>query len=363
MRVNAMRVLLVGISGLLIVTLGTAAGAVPRSAHASPKYVFGIDTFVADNCQPQSLIDQWATTQVSQFKALGANAIGLAFPLYTASLTSNNVYAKSVCNYSSIFQSPTPAVLASIVTIAHNAGLEVALRPLVDERLLKKKTPSSWRGILAPKNPNAWFKSYLRVLRPYLLMAQANNVQFFSISTELNSLAHAEIWPGAISSSRKIYKGGLEFTYSWATPVTKTWQGGTSNAIDAYPKIPNAKSNESVKVLVSQWNHLLKAQSIYKIPNISAVTIDEVGITAQDGEYQNPSVAGLSFKKHPFNQAIQGHWFTAACDFMKQHKMRGIFYWGPWLGIDSGLLPVTPDPKLATDIQPAGQAAIEKCFA
>jgi len=194
-------------------------------------------------------------------------------------------------------------------------------------------------------------------------MAQANNVQFFSISTELNSLAHSKIWPGTISSSRKIYKGSLQFTYSWSTSITKKWQGGTSNAVDAYPKIKNAKSNESVAVLLSQWNHLLKTQSIYKIPNIKAVTIDEVGITAQNGEYQNPSVAGLSFKTHPFNQTIQGHWFTAACDFMKQHQMRGIFYWGPWLGIDSGLLPATPDPELATDIQPAGQLAIEKCFA
>ena len=65
---------------------------------------------------------------------------------------------------------------------------------------------------------------------------------------------------------------------------------------------------------------------------------------------------------YPFNQTIQINWFTAACSFMKQHKMKGIYFWGPWLANSDGAMLTKPDAAKASDIQPKAATEIKRCF-
>ena len=126
----------------------TAALAVPASASAPravPKYQFGINTYVTYNCVNTTTYLQWAKNTINGYHSLGANSIALAFPLYTDSMTSNNIYAKLVCN-DSAFQSPSAALLGQIVQLAHAAGLRVLLRPLLDQTNLQQMNHANWRG-------------------------------------------------------------------------------------------------------------------------------------------------------------------------------------------------------------------------
>jgi hypothetical protein len=344
-----------------LVAAGSSVGGASVSSQAKPKYEYGINTYFTYNCQGTTLIDQWATTQFSEYKALGANAVAIAFPIYTDSLKSNSVYTKLVCNDPN-YQSPPASLLAGVVDIAHAKGLQVLLRPLIDQTNLYAQGYLTWRGQLAPTNMAAWFQSYLATMRPFLQVAQAHHVEHFAIESELNSLAHATEWPSAIALSRAIYKGDITFDYSWKTAVAKITPGKSSLGIDTYPPLSKATLAATPAKLTAMWSHLLAVSSSYELPRPRATTIEEVGISAQVGAYAEPWNTVLGLPTHPFDQTVQANWFTAACSFMKQHQMKGIYFWGPWLASKAGNLLTVPTPRIASDIQPAAQTAIKHCF-
>jgi len=348
--------------GLLagMVVVATASSGAAETAKAAPKYQYGINTYFTYNCQGYSTIESWARTEFAQVKALRANTIAIAFPLYTDSITSNSIYAKLVCGNAK-YQTPPADLMGAVVDIAHADGLQVFLRPLLDQATLYAQGPNYWRGVLAPTNLNAWFTNYLVTLRPYLLMAQAHHVEHLSISTELNSLSHAPNWSSAITIVHRLYQGDLAFDWSWFTTVVKIPHTATSTAIDTYPGIVASTPTSTNGQLLAGWNRLATYPA-YKVPNWSQTTIDEVGISAQNGMFAEPWMTGLPLSKYPFNQSIQSKWFTVACAFMKARHMKGIYYWGPWLGNYGGSLLKSPKPSDPSDIQPLAQSAIKACF-
>lgn len=304
-------------------------------------------------------MDRWARTQFTDDKALGANSVAIAFPLYTDSVTSNDVFAMDVCD-DQAYQTPSASILSGIVEVAQGLGLHVLLRPLIDDTNLEAQNPKDWRGVLKPKNLKTWFTNYLTTLRPYLLMAQSDHVDYFAVETELDSLASKPNWTGALDLIKLVYSGELVWDYSWNTTVKKIRRPGTSFAIDAYPSIKVAIT-ASVKTLTSRWTAILKSKA-YKVPAIASTTIDEIGIPAQDGAYAFPYSTSLSLKKYKFNQTIQANWFSAACGFMKQNHVQGIYFWGPSLSSNDGKLLTAPSSSASSNLQPEAQAAIKSCF-
>jgi hypothetical protein len=344
----------------LSLAVGTPPGAALDS-RSTPRYQYGINTYVTYNCQGLATYLGWAATEVAQYKALGANTIALAFPLYMPSITSNDVSARLRCGDPK-YQSPPIGLLTKIVEAAHAAGLKVLLRPLIDQQNFFRQSPTSWRGVLAPTNPNLWFQNYWRAVEPFLAMAQATHVEHFAIASELNSIADAKNWTPLISRSRAMYKGDITFDYSWQTPVTKSWKPYTSLSIDAYPELLDTSMSQTPAQLLGQWNLLLRTRPAYTIPDITRVAIDEIGIPAQVGAYAKPFEGSFPLATHPFNQSVQVRWYTAACAFMKQHHMRGIYYFGPWMGSHRGSLLTSPSSARPSDIQPAAQRSIRGCF-
>ncbi len=360
MRSRVFGAMLVGACISVVAAALPSAGVAAVRPATTPRYQYGINTYVSYNCVGAPLMNQWMTNDVKAIKALGANAVAIAFPLYTNSISSNVVYAKDVCNNQN-YQTPTPGILAGIISVAKKAGLRVLLRPLIDQTALYEQNPNYWRGVLQPSNLSSWFQSYLGTLRPYLIMAQQTGVNYFALETELDSLTPASEWNAAVVISHDLFKGQLVWNYSWNSAVTKVTRAGTTFGIDAYPDLPKLTPTSTVTAIASAWGALLK-KTAYKVPKISTTTIDEVGINAQNGAYANPSYSAYSLSKYPFNQKIQANWFSAACSFMKGHHMQGIYYWGPWLTTDAGHLLSAPNPNKASNIQPLAQAAIKKCF-
>jgi len=351
----AVAVLLLSVS-CSVLQSGSASGQVSRTAPP-PGVQHGIDTYFTYHCQAIGQIKRLATTEVDQFKALGANSIGIGFPLFTVSMTSNDVFAWTSCKGSSM-RTPPPWVVAVVVQIAHAAGLKVFLRPLIDQSNLH-----NFRGRLRPTNVSLWFAKYFRNLRPYLQMAQREKVEYFAVQTELDSLADLSNWTSLIARCKQLYSAGrLEVSYSWDTGVKKLLWPSTVFGFDAYPKLPLAGVTTTPNQLRNAWDYLLLHRPSYRIPQLPAATISEIGISAQDGAYAWPASPGVPIHGHPFNQHIQANWFTAACAFMNEHKLRGIYFWGPWLARNNGLLPTGPDYHHPNNIQPLGQLAIKKCF-
>lgn len=344
-----------------IATLASSGAAATRTGEGAIRYQYGINTYVTYNCQGLKTYLGWANTEVDQFKALGANSIALAFPLYMPSITSNDVYSRLRCGDPN-YQTPPVDLLARIVGIAHDAGLQVLLRPLIDQEAFFRESKNDWRGIIAPTHLDLWFRNYWTALRPYLVMAQASHVEHLAVATELDSIADVSNWTGLIERSRAIYKGDIVFDYSWNSPEAKSWKAGTSRAVDTYPNLLDASLSQTPAQLLGGWDQLLRTSADYAIPSLHNVTIDEIDIAAQVGAYQDSSSSAFPLDTHPFNQSVQVRWYTAACAFMKQHQMRGIYYWGVWMGGHRGSLLTSPSSSHPSNIQPASRSSIRRCF-
>jgi hypothetical protein len=346
---------------LAISAVAVASGDLQAEGAAAPSRQYGINSLVTYRCQPTGTYLSWATTQIDRYGQLGANAIALAFPFYTTSLTSNSVFSALDCRTGQ-FQTPPPQLLAEIVSIAHQHGMQVLLRPLIDVAVAVR-TPYTWSGLLAPTNLQEWMSSYEAVLDPYLVMAQRSQIEHVAVDSELNSLANRPAFGAVIANAKKFYTGDLVVNYTWSSHFGKRPWSGTSAGVDTYPKVHYLAPYQPAGSLLGQWDWILAHKHVYALPNISRETIDEIGIAAQVGAPAAPSIGRLlPMSTHPFNQTVQSRWFTAACRFMKEHRMRGIYFWGQEMGALHGHLLTSPSPAHTSFLQPATQQAIKACF-
>ncbi|MGD0394633.1 MAG: hypothetical protein ABSC41_18545 [Acidimicrobiales bacterium] len=326
-----------------------------NSAATSTQY--GVNVYVADNCEPAAGWVANATNEMKSIKSLGANSVAIDFPFYTTGLEASSVFTANQCHgptATPYAQSPSPARVAVLVRAAQAEGLQVLLRPSLYEGNLD----GQWRGDILPANRSAWFASYDQMLKPYLEMAQSNSVARFTISLELESLTHTPYWPATIAFARKLYTGQLVFATSWRGSLPHgrgEVHKHTSVAIDTYP-VTSAAPTSSVAQILSGWNAYLAAKPFGTLDR--NVTIDEAGIVAVDGAYRTSWI----YLNGTFNQTIQANWFKAACEFTKDHKLGGIYFWGPQFTYNFGNLTAKPDPGETSELQPAAQAAIRACF-
>ena len=347
----------IGVAALVAASVSFSTAGAGAAAKVSPTPQLGLNSYVQDLCQSNAVWQRDASGQFASFKALGANSVALAFPVYTASLKSNTLFARRTCG--TFYQTPSTARLTVAIKAAHALHLRVLLRPLLDETVLKQE--GGWRGAIKPTNIKAWFKSYLGVLTPYLRMAQQQKVEYVSIATELDSVATRSNWTSFISSAKRLYKGKLIFTINWTETASgkKAW-AGTSPGIDAY-QAAALPSSATPSQLLSSWDNALAG--IDKVPfSLSTASIDEVAILAQDGAYGEPWAWSLPFATYPFDQSIQANWYSMVCTFFKAHSMQGIYFWGVWYANGGNPFPKTANPANPQEIQPASAAVIKSCY-
>lgn len=348
------------VGALLVTTVTfTSAQAASRPKTTSASVTYGINTYAPEKCETPKQWTTMATHQVAAFKALGANAMGVVFPIYTLGEHSNAVFAKTRCGTN--FQSPSPAYLSVLVRLARQSGLRVFERPVLDQKVLYTANRNFWHGNIRPANVAAWFANYWTTLRPYLAAAQSSGATSFGISGELTSMARYPEWPTLIKKAHAVFKGQLVFTASWISSGNLERYPGTILGIDAYRPALHTSNASTPAKLLRAWNQQLATNPV---PGISTVAIDEVGIPAITNAYSEPYDGQSSpLLGERFDQQIQANWFTMACNFVKQHHMTGIYFWGPVLQDGDGRLLTQPNAKQTGNLQPATQLAIRACFA
>ena len=357
------------IQGVGVAVAALVSSLVPlQAASASQAPVqLGINTYVTySNCaKPDAtagLVAQ-ATTQMAQFRSLGANAVALAFPIYVDSISANAVVAGCAASPPAAYvqHSPSPTQLAAIIDVAHADGLAVRLRPLIDETNLHTPTPPNvWRGLLRPTDRTAWFHSYRDTILPYAQMAQAHGVEHFTVASELDSLSSDPLWWRLIARVKQVFTRDVTYTANWGTPLGQIPKPGTTFGLDAYlglnPTTTGIGDTSTPKALYQAW---LATEPVSPVP-LRDTVIDEVGISASNGAYRAPYT--WSFPTSAFNPTIQANWFSMVCKVVKNQKMAGVYFWGPWLYLRNGAMLTSTDPVYGQDIQPASQAVIHRCF-
>jgi len=95
-------------------------------------------------------------------------------------------------------------ILAFLIQRIHKSGKKVSLMPQLYVYSVE------YVANLIPKNKPMWFESYSEALLHYAQIAEANNVEIFSIGNEMTSIfTYDTEWSKIIDAIRKVYSGNL----------------------------------------------------------------------------------------------------------------------------------------------------------
>lgn len=292
-----------------------------------------------------SQMEQDAARCLNYIVSLGANSVGITFPIYTDGTEPTHVYAGA--------STPSTASLSVVLAAARARGLRVTLRPEIDEANIAAAGNGAWRGTIKPPDTAAWFASYDQFLVGYARLAHRYAVNELVAGTELFSLqAYTSQWERLQSQIRAAgYAGVISYAINW-----NNWSyvPFSSLGLDAYPSV-NLGDNATVAQLTAQLERWLD-QRPFSVR--TRLTIQEAGIAALSGAYAHPWYWGTA--GGTVNPGVQAHWFSAVCDAAKAAHVQGLYYWM----LDSYTNPAQPDPDeaLSSWLGRPGEQSIKSCF-
>ncbi|AEV89237.1 hypothetical protein ACWT_8228 [Actinoplanes sp. SE50] len=293
------------------VTTAAAPAASVSPAVRTPAQL-GVQIFWHD-VKPEQLREN-AGRLLDYVAGLGANSVGLTFPIYTDGPKPTRVYIKPG-------NTPTPADIAALTAAARERGLRVLVRPLFDE--VNLRPAKVWRGSIKPSDPDNWFKSYSTVLAPYLTAAQTAHADGFVMGSELDSMTtHPAQWRTAMAAAGTLFRGRLMYADNWGAWIAG--RGGVPGAdpgVDAYPRF-DLPDTASVAQLTDAWTNWLRTR---RDGRLGETVIQEVGITATPGAYAKSNAWPEPGQK--LVPQIQANWFAGACAAARSLGMAGIYFW------------------------------------
>ena len=309
---------------------GTAHIALPPpSANWSPqKFQRGID--VDWYTYPNQPVGEDAAATVLYVQSLHANAISISFPFFMRGTQSGSVHATTA--------TPTPADLATLITDAHQVGLYVSLRPLLDEKSLGRSRVD-WK----PADEAAWFTSYRRFLTPYAVMAKTTKVQELIIGTELNEFDISPRWTALDRFIRHRYHGTIACAESWSRLVTHGC-GVPTFTVDAYHPFGKDRWLRGFET----WDRSLPRGTVQS----------EVGIAAVQGAWTRPYKTLWPGSR--LDPSVQSRWFSAACTAAFRTHLGGIYFWAVGLAAHQANGPTETSPTTWTG--GPGSRAVAACF-
>jgi hypothetical protein len=190
---------------------------------------------------------------VDAIASLGANTLLLVTPMYQDHVDSSEIRLNTV-------KCPTNVQLSTILQRARRRGLQTVLLPIV---LIESPGEKDWRGVLKPKDPQAWWASYDCFIDYFLEIAVANSVDVFSVGSELNGTEHeTQRWRGIIDRVRQRFKGRLTYTANWDRyEAVDFWQLVDFISVSSYfelaPENPDAPLAELTRAWRIQRNRML----------------------------------------------------------------------------------------------------------
>jgi hypothetical protein len=143
---------------------------------------------------------------LAEIVAVGATHVALVIPLYQTDARSHDLGLHTRL-------SPTLSTIAETARAARRDGLEVTLFPIVR---LGAPGPGEWRGTLAPRDPDAWFRRYADVLGDLAAVAGLTGATRLVVGSELSSLdSDVARWRPVLERIRALYPGKLVYSANW----------------------------------------------------------------------------------------------------------------------------------------------------
>lgn len=141
---------------------------------------------------------------------------------------------------------------------AHGLNMNVALKPMVDV------VDGSWRGTINPSNWTLWFENYRNFTNYYADLARTNNVELFTVGTELrSSQTYESEWRKVINETRTRFSWNVTYAANWDSYSTfsrlpqyaaKFWDALDYVGVDAYFPLTNTY-NPTLEQLKGAWSN------------------------------------------------------------------------------------------------------------
>ena len=219
-------------------------------------------------------------------KELGFDTVAIMVPAYQDKIDSKVIFTNDTPDG----DTPTDEALIHAIKSCHKIGLRVLLKPHVDPR-----TDEARINIMPSEE---WFASYKTFALRYAKMAQENNVEIYSVGTELEATtfeAWKNHWNDIIEAIKGVYTGILTYSANWTEyKEVPFWDKMDFIGLDAYFPLSEGNTNPTQEDLVSAWEKIaddIEAWRIERGLTDKGVILTEIGYPSADKAAQQPWVA------------------------------------------------------------------------
>jgi len=271
--------------------------------------------------------------------------IALCFSWIQSNTTSHDIHLSSS-------GTPTPESLKHAITTAHNLGLKVMLKPMVEAIERKEILPYPvWRGEIQPSNE--WFESYSTFINFFAEFAEQNDVELFSVGCEYKATTgEKDQWEKIISGVRERYSGPITYSADWTNYQNIEWWDSVDYVgIDAYFPLSILKYDPTFNELKNAWTNYADEIETWLSTVNKPVIFTEIGYRSGDGTNACPS---NYWSDMPVDLQEQRDCYEAAFQTLWNRSWFYGFYWWTWIhdpteggAADSGH---SPQNKPAQDI-------------
>jgi glycosyl hydrolase family 113 len=244
---------------------------------------------------------------------VGAGWIQFTPTGYQGSVDANEITSTS--------QTVTDAGVERAISIAHEHGLKVLLKPLVD----LSDSPGS-QARISPGDRDAWFASYTSFISHYADIAARLTVEEFAVGTELAGVSEdRDHWLDVIRSVRARYQGTLVYAANFNEYVDVSfWDSLDLIGIDAYWSLSQRPTSDAA-VLERAWQPIRADLAAFAAANHRRILFTEAGYTSERGTTTLPYSWTISQTPDQAEQAAAYQALLASFD--KQPWWAGVFWW------------------------------------
>jgi hypothetical protein len=219
---------------------------------------------------------------LAEIVAVGATHVALVVPVYQTDGVSDDLHLHTRL-------SPTLALVAETIRLARRDGLEVTLFPVVR---LSAPRPGEWRGTLAPRDPDAWFRHYGDLLGDLAALAQTAGATRFVVGSELSSLDGADAlprWRPLVERVRGVFSGKLLYSANWdhyrdAHLPELVDEDGVTGYFNL--REPNASADDAT--LEAGWRRVRHELEAFETPRGRGFVFTELGYRSRAGASATP---------------------------------------------------------------------------
>jgi hypothetical protein len=248
--------------------------------------------------------------------------IALCFSWIQSNTTSHDIHLSSS-------GTPTPESIKHAITTAHNLGLKVMLKPMVEA--VEREEISSypvWRGEIQPSTE--WFESYSTFINFFAEFAEQNDVELFSVGCEYKkTTGEKDQWEKIISGVRERYSGPITYSADWTNYQNIEWWDSVDYVgIDAYFPLSILKYDPTFNELKNAWTNYADEIETWLSTVNKPVIFTEIGYRSGDGTNMAPS---NYWSDMPVDLQEQRDCYEAAFQTLWNKSWFYGFYWWTWI--------------------------------